>query len=166
MLDNNVIVPSHSPWASPIVVVRKKDNSIRLCMDNRKLNQVTVKDSYPLPSIDDSLDALRGNSWFSTLESSTRLCSSGVKLALHLSMVSLKTEISGCWVLKGNLLIIFRSGMVSYDFMIKNKCVINIPNHSVCLNDQTIGCILESQVPSLFRISLSQKVTIPAKEIC
>ena len=67
MLDNNVIVPSHSPWVSPIVVVRKKDNSNRLCIDYRKLNQVTVKDSYPLPRIDDSLDALRGISWFSTL---------------------------------------------------------------------------------------------------
>jgi hypothetical protein len=52
--------------------------------------------------------------------------------------------------------------VLGYDFMTKNKCIINIPNHSVCLNDQTIGCILESQVPSLFRISLSQKVTIPA----
>jgi hypothetical protein len=68
MLDNNVIVPSHSPWANPIVVVRKKDNSIRLCIDYRKLNQVTVKDSYPLPRIDYSLDALRGNSWFNTLD--------------------------------------------------------------------------------------------------
>lgn len=52
--------------------------------------------------------------------------------------------------------------VLGYDFMTKNKCVINIPNHSVCLNDQTIWCILESQVPSLFRISLNQKVTIPA----
>ena len=42
--------------------------TIRLCIDYRKLNQVTVKDSYPLPRIDDSLDALRGNSWFSTLD--------------------------------------------------------------------------------------------------
>ena len=68
MLDNNVIIPSQSPSAIPIVVVRKKDNSIRLCIDYRKLNQVTVKDSYPLPRINDSLDALRGNSWFSTLD--------------------------------------------------------------------------------------------------
>ena len=45
--------------------------------------------------------------------------------------------------------------VLGYDFMTNNKCVINIPNHSVCLNDQTIGCILESQVPSLFRISLT-----------
>ena len=68
MLDNNVIIPSQSPSAIPIVVVRKKENSIRLCIDYRKLNQVTVKDSYPLPRIIDSLDALRGNSWFSTLD--------------------------------------------------------------------------------------------------
>ena len=68
MLDNNVIVPSHSPWVSPIVVVRKKDNSNRLCIDYRKLNQVTVKYSYPLPRIDDSRDALRGHSCFSTLD--------------------------------------------------------------------------------------------------
>jgi hypothetical protein len=67
MLDNNVIIPSQSPWASAIVVVRTKDNSIRLCIDYRTLNQVTVKDLYPLPRIDDSLDAVRGNSWFSTL---------------------------------------------------------------------------------------------------
>ena len=52
--------------------------------------------------------------------------------------------------------------VLGYDCLTKNKCAIHIPNHSVCLNDQTIGCILESQVPIFFRISLSQKVAIPA----
>lgn len=68
MLDNNIIHVSQSPWSSPIVVVKKKDNSIRLCIDYRKVNSVTIKDSYPLPRIDDCLDSLRGNIWFSTID--------------------------------------------------------------------------------------------------
>lgn len=68
MLDNNIIHVSQSPWSSPIVVVKKKDNSIRLYIDYRKVNSVTIKDSYPLPRIDDCLDSLRGNIWFSTID--------------------------------------------------------------------------------------------------
>ena len=68
MLDHNIIKPSHSAWSSPLVVVRKADSSLRLCVDFRKINEITEKDSYPLPRIDDSLDALKGNTWFSTLD--------------------------------------------------------------------------------------------------
>lgn len=68
MLERGVVEPSTSPWASPIVLVKKKDGSTRFCVDYRKLNDVTRKDAYPLPRIDATLDTLHGSQWFSTLD--------------------------------------------------------------------------------------------------
>ena len=68
MLDANVIRPSNSPWSSCVVAVRKPSGKLRLCLDYRKLNEVTVKDAYPLPKIDASLDKLSESEWFSTLD--------------------------------------------------------------------------------------------------
>ena len=60
--------PSCSEWASPSVLVRKRDGSVRWCIDLRKLNDVTVKDCYPLPLLQDCIDALEGCRYFTTLD--------------------------------------------------------------------------------------------------
>lgn len=68
LLDSQVIKESSSPYASPIVLVQKKDGGVRLCVDYRRLNAKTRKDAFPLPRIEESLDGLVGAKWFSTLD--------------------------------------------------------------------------------------------------
>lgn len=67
-LDQGIIKKSSSPYASPIVLVTKKDGSVRICIDYRKLNAKTIRDSFPLPRIEESLEALRGAQYFSALD--------------------------------------------------------------------------------------------------
>lgn len=67
-LESGLASPSQSSWASPIVMVRKKDQTFRMCVDYRALNERTVKDAYPLPRIQDTLDTLSTAKWFSTLD--------------------------------------------------------------------------------------------------
>ena len=67
MLDIGAVQKSHSPWASAVVLVWKKDGSLRFSIKLRKLNNQTTKDAYSLPHIDETLDSLQGSQWFSLL---------------------------------------------------------------------------------------------------
>ncbi|KAJ9553882.1 LOW QUALITY PROTEIN: hypothetical protein OSB04_017927 [Centaurea solstitialis] len=68
LLDKGFIRPSTSPWGAPILFVKKKDGSMRMCIDYRELNKLTVKNRYPLPRIDDLFDQLQGAAWFSKID--------------------------------------------------------------------------------------------------
>ena len=68
MLDKGVIVPSKSPYSSTIVMVPKKDGTNRMCIDYCKLNETTTKDAYPRPRIGQTIDALQGAGYFSSLD--------------------------------------------------------------------------------------------------
>jgi hypothetical protein len=68
MMDKGYIQPSVSPWGAPVLFVKKKDSTLRLCIDYRQLNKVTIKNKYPLPKIDDLFDQLGGASIFSKID--------------------------------------------------------------------------------------------------
>ena len=59
---------SHSPWGAPVLFVKKKDGSFRMCIDYRELNKVTIQNWYPLSRIDDLFDQLQGAQWFSKID--------------------------------------------------------------------------------------------------
>jgi hypothetical protein len=68
LLEKGFICPSSSPWGAPVIFVPKKDGTQRLCMDYRALNEVTIKNKYPLPRIDDLFDQLHGVCLFSKID--------------------------------------------------------------------------------------------------
>ena len=68
LLDKGFIRPSTSPWGAPVIFAKKKDKNLRLCIDYRQLNMITIKNRYPLPRIDDLFDQLRGARVYSKID--------------------------------------------------------------------------------------------------
>ena len=68
LLEKGFIRPSVSPWGEPVLFVKKKDDTLRMCIDYRKINKVTIKNTYPLPRIEDLFDQLKGASVFSKID--------------------------------------------------------------------------------------------------
>jgi hypothetical protein len=68
LLNKGYIRPSVSPWGAPVLFVKKKDGTLRLCIDFRQLNKYTINNKYPLPQIDDLFDQLRGEKIFSKID--------------------------------------------------------------------------------------------------
>ena len=68
LIEKGLIRPSHSPWGAPVLFVKKKDGSLRLCIDYREINKATIKNKYPLPRIDDLFDQLAGSAVFSKID--------------------------------------------------------------------------------------------------
>jgi hypothetical protein len=71
-MDKGYIRPNVSPWGAPVLFLKEKDGTLRLCIDYKQLNKVTIKNKYPLPRIDDLFDQLGGASIFSKINLRSR----------------------------------------------------------------------------------------------
>ncbi|GJR07633.1 hypothetical protein Tco_0790285 [Tanacetum coccineum] len=101
--DKGFIRPSSSPWGAPVLFVKKKDGSFRMCIDYRELNKLTVKNRYPLPRIDDLFDQLQGSSVYSKIDLRTSKNTKHLKLILELlKKEELYAKFSKCefWISK------------------------------------------------------------------
>ncbi|KAL4013763.1 hypothetical protein IC575_025946 [Cucumis melo] len=127
LLDKGFIRPSVSPWGAPVLFVKKKDGSMRLCIDYRELNKVTVKNRYPLPRIDDLFDQLQGATVFSKID----LRSGYHQLRIKDGDVP-KTA--------------FRSRYGHYEFIVMSFCLTNAPAVFVDLMNRVFREFLDTFV--------------------
>jgi len=95
LLEKQFIRPSVSPWGAPVLLVKKKDGSMRLCVDYRQLNKVTINNRYPLPRIDDFMDQLVGAEVFSKIDLRSGYHQIRVK-AEDVSKIAFRTRYGHC----------------------------------------------------------------------
>ena len=98
MMEQGVVQPLHSPWASPIVLVKKKDGGTRFCVDFHCLNAITKQDVFPLPRIDDTLDLLSSAKYFTTLDLASGYWQ--VKMAAESQEKTAFATYSGVWTVR------------------------------------------------------------------
>jgi hypothetical protein len=126
-MDKGYIRPSMSPWGAPVLFMKKKDNTLRLCIDYRQLNKITIKNKYPLPKIDDLFDQLGGASIFSKID---------LRLGYH------QVQIKGEDIHKNA----FRMRYGHYEFVVVPFGLTNAPATFMCLMNNLLSKFLDKFV--------------------
>jgi hypothetical protein len=124
MWDKCCIHPSVSPWGAPTLFLKKKDDTLKLCIDYRQLNKVTIKNNYPLPRIDDLLEQLRGATIFSKIE-----------LRSEYHQVQIKDD-----DIHKNF---FRTRYGHYEFVVVTFGITNAPTTFMCLMSNVLSKFLD-----------------------
>jgi hypothetical protein len=127
MMDKGYVQPSMSPWGAPVLFVKKKDGTLRLCIDYRKLNKVTIKNKYPLPRIDELFNQLGGASIFSKID---------LRSGYH------QVRIKGEDIHK----IAFRMRYGHYEFVVVPFGLTNAPATFMCLMNNVLSKFLDKFV--------------------